>query len=124
MSGCRHVCRIELLEGGRGAADPPDLLALAAAAPSRTPLFYWERPAMGEAILGVGCAHDVRTSGTTRLGEAARQVRSVLASTDVSRADGITTETFVAAMRPARPTRPSRSTRRRAATTATTPSAA
>jgi len=83
MSECRHSCRIEPVEGR------PDLLALAAEAPVGTPLFYWERPASAEAVLGVGCAHDVRTAGHARLGEAARRVRGVLEALDVSVADGV-----------------------------------
>lgn len=83
MSECRHSCRIEPV-GGR-----PDLLARAAAMPAGTPLFYWERPRAGEAVLGVGCAHEVRTAGDGRLGEAARRVRTVLEALEVSVVDGV-----------------------------------
>lgn len=84
MSGCTHACSIEPVRADGADADAPDLLARAAAAPAGVAMFYWERPAAGEAMLGVGCAHDVRTSGPARLGEAAREVRRVLASTEIS----------------------------------------
>ena len=83
MSECRHSCRIETVEGR------PDLLTRAAEVPAGTPLFYWERPCVGEAVLGVGCAHDIRTTGHGRLGEAARRVRTVLEALEVSVLDGV-----------------------------------
>ena len=44
---CRHRCRIERVD------DRPDLLALAGRVPAGTPMFYWERPEAGEAMLAV-----------------------------------------------------------------------
>ena len=110
MSDCLHRCRVEVIEAHDrinrnnrnnrndgidridraqpGEADPetlPDLLRVAAQADPRETLFYWERPENGEAMLGIGCAHDVRTAGRDRLEDANREALATLAKVEVER---------------------------------------
>lgn len=113
MSDCLHRCRVEVIEAHDrinrnnrndgidridridraqpGEADPetlPDLLRVAAQADPRETLFYWERPENGEAMLGIGCAHDVRTAGRDRLEDANREALATLAKVEVEYVGG------------------------------------
>jgi hypothetical protein len=70
---CHHTYSVERVSA------LPDLLALRG--DSHTPSFYLEHPRSGEAVLGIGAAHVIRTSGTDRIGTAGRAVREALART-------------------------------------------
>lgn len=100
MSDCLHHCRVEAIAStGRndqpqpsqpGQSHPdslPDLLLLAAEADPDQTLFYWERPEHGEAMLGIGCAHDVRTEGGDRLEEANSEALATLANIEIEYGD-------------------------------------
>lgn len=69
-SEARRVVRLD---------DPGDLLGLAAAA-GRGPLFYFENPSRGTAVLALGAAAEIRAAGAGRFGEAARAARSLFAA--------------------------------------------
>ncbi len=72
---CRHTYSVERVSGVR------DLLSLIGQGTPEfhVPLFYWEHPMSGEAVLAVGAAHAIRTSGTDRIGKAGRAALDVLA---------------------------------------------
>ena len=74
---CRHTYSVERVNGVH------DLLGLVGQGPPQphVPLFYWEHPMSGEAVLAVGAAHTIRTSGPDRIGKAGRAALDVLART-------------------------------------------
>ncbi len=74
---CRHTYSVERVSGVH------DLLGLAAqrSAARHAPLFYWEHPLSGEAVLAVGAAHTIRTTGPDRIRKAGRAALEVLART-------------------------------------------
>lgn len=57
---------------------PAELLALAGATPE-TPIFHLEKPVEGLALLALGAAWEIRTSGAERFGEASRAAIEALA---------------------------------------------
>jgi isochorismate synthase len=65
--------------------DPGDLLALARACPD-TPLFYWEHPVRGEALLALGIVRELRASGPERFATLSAAARRILAT--IETADG------------------------------------
>ncbi len=106
MSDCLHHCRVEAIaptgrtgqpqpsqpgqagQAGQAGADTlPDLLLVAAEADPDQTLFYWEHPEHGEAMLGIGCAHDVRTEGGDRFEEANREALATLANIEIEYGD-------------------------------------
>lgn len=58
--------------------DPGDFLAIASAA-RRRPLFYYEHPARGTALLALGAAAEIRAAGSNRFSEAAAASRALFA---------------------------------------------
>ena len=60
-------------------ADPGDLLTVAAAFPD-VPLFYWEEPACGVAIVGLGAARELRAGGVARFAAISAAATDLLAS--------------------------------------------
>jgi len=72
---CRHTYSAQRLSGVR------DLLSLVGLATPTcgAPLFYWEHPMSGEAVLAVGAAHTIRTTGSDRIATAGRAAIDVLA---------------------------------------------
>ncbi len=71
-SDCRHSFAVERAPAG------VDLLEIAAGSGVTAPLFYVERPAAGQALLGLGSAHVVRTAGPERLVAASHHALAVL----------------------------------------------
>jgi len=63
--------------------DPGDLLGIAAAL-RRTPLFYFENPSRGTALLAAGAVAEIRASGPNRFGEAAEAARRLFADLPAS----------------------------------------
>lgn len=69
--------------------EPLDLLAVARACDPATPLFFWEHPARGEAMLAVGVAREIVTRGPDRFATAsasARRILDAIAGDDAARA--------------------------------------
>lgn len=66
--------------------DPGDLLALARACPD-TPLFYWEHPARGHALLALGIVREIRASGPDRFAAVSDAAERMLATVESADAD-------------------------------------
>lgn len=62
--------------------EPLDLLAVARACDPATPLFLWEHPARGEAMLAVGVAREIVTRGPDRFATASSAARRILDAID------------------------------------------
>ena len=61
--------------------DPGDLLTLACAVPD-APVVYWEHPARGRALLGLGVAREIRASGAERFATVSAAAQRVLATVE------------------------------------------
>lgn len=66
----------------RTLTEPLDLLAIARACDPATPLFLWEHPARGEAMLAVGVAREIVTRGPDRFATASAAARRMLDGID------------------------------------------
>lgn len=75
-----------LVARSRTITEPLDLLEVARACEPTAPLFLWEQPARGEAMLGVGVAHEILTRGPERFATASAAARRVLDAIDCDEA--------------------------------------
>lgn len=75
-----------LVARSRTIADPLDLLQVARACEPTVPLFLWEHPARGEAMLGVGVAREILTRGPERFAAASAAARRVFDAIDCDEA--------------------------------------
>lgn len=69
----------------RAIDDPGDLLAVARGCPG-TPVFYWEHPARGEALLALGVVRELRASGADRFTRLSAAALRVLATVEADSA--------------------------------------